>query len=196
MKKKAATKNTSSPIATGLPKEASSALTTPAADAAKAGLFQNDWVRAGLIVILAAALGLTTNAFSRKPVPVLASDGPGARPEKGPRVSASDVAAALKSTGVLFLDVRDAAAFAKEHPAGAVNLPITQFLDSLTSQNVPALMASAKKVVLVCDGEDCSASDRAYKDLAALKHPNLKVLEGGWAAYTKAGLPTVKGVAQ
>lgn len=191
MKKKNAAKSSASDQTPPLNKE--SAPVAVVTEAQKPSALQNDWLRAMLIVILASVLALTTNAFSRKPVPLLSADGPGAPAEKGPRISVEELATALKKPkDVLLLDVRDGEVFAYEHPTGALNLPIMQFLEQLVALNVPERMVKAKQVVLVCDGEDCSASDRAYKDLSQLRHPNVKVLNGGWQAYVKAGLPTVK----
>jgi 3-mercaptopyruvate sulfurtransferase SseA len=41
---------------------------------------------------------------------------------------------------------------------------------------------------VVCDSELCPAGDRVAKILESMNHKNVRVLQGGWDAYEKAGL--------
>ncbi len=154
--------------------------------------WRRDILRAALIVAGSAALSLSVNALSARPVPLLAGDGPGALPERAPRVGVVELQALLSSGEfVVLLDVRGAEPFASGRPAGALNAPAAEFL-----QHYPALnlrLKAAAQVVVLCESEECPSADRVAKLLAELGHGNVRVLDGGFKAYSAAGLPLEKG---
>lgn len=152
-------------------------------------------LRALAILAAAALLALATNAFSDKPVPLLAPDGPGAPPERAPRISIDALKSALASQrALLLLDVRRPEIYAAAHPAGAKNAPAEEFLEAYTRLNLSTLLRAAEDVVLLCDSAQCPAADRVAKTLRTFKHDNVRVLQDGWVVYENSGLPVEKGV--
>ena len=151
-------------------------------------------LRVLVIFAIASIFGLATNAFSDKPVPLLAADGPGAPPERAPRISIESLKTELASQkAILLIDVRREETFKSAHPAGAKNAPAEEFLVEYTRQNFSTLLRAAEQVVLLCDGEQCPSADRVAKMLRTFKHDNVRVLQDGWNAYEKSGLPIEKG---
>jgi 3-mercaptopyruvate sulfurtransferase SseA len=153
-----------------------------------------DLLHALLLLLAAAGLGLAANALSRKPLPLLAADGPGALPELAPRLSAAELAAVKNKAGVLMLDVREDKAFARGHAPNALHAPITRFLETMIGAEAGARVAAAELVLIVCDSGTCPAGDRAYKLLEPFGHKNVRVLEGGWPADEASGLPVETGL--
>jgi rhodanese-related sulfurtransferase len=85
------------------------------------------------------------------------------------------------------LDVRTPGEFEAEHIAGAYNVP----LDTLGEHGPEIRAAVAEPVVLVC--RSGQRARKAEEALRAAGMANLHVLDGGMAAWTAAGRPTVVG---
>ncbi|HYF49620.1 MAG TPA: rhodanese-like domain-containing protein [Planctomycetota bacterium] len=153
-----------------------------------------DMARAIAIVVAAALLGIVLNSFSRKPVPLLAGDGPGAPPPQHPRITVEQLKDAFdKGRLLMIVDVRSPQAFAAGHPFGAQNAHAPKFMDRYPE--LSKHMPGAESVVLMCESEQCPYADRVAKLLIDAGHDNIKVLHGGWKAYAAAGLPVEKGQA-
>jgi rhodanese-related sulfurtransferase len=90
----------------------------------------------------------------------------------------------------VIIDVRPAADYAKGHIAGAISIPA----DTLDAQ--VKTVARDKRVVLYCqcpdEGESIGVAEKLYSDYG-YSYANLKVLQGGWSAWTAAGYPVTKG---
>ncbi|MEE9101985.1 rhodanese-like domain-containing protein [Pseudomonas nitroreducens] len=102
----------------------------------------------------------------------------------------SDVNAAWQDGDVDFvlLDVRNAAAYARGHVPGALNLP-TREIDTRRMAQFP----SGTLFVVYCAGPHCNGAHRAAAKLAALGLP-VKEMIGGVTGWLDEGLPLV-GVA-
>lgn len=156
--------------------------------------WRTEILRALAIFAAASILALGTNALSDKPVPLLATNGPGARPDRGPRISIAELKADLAAKkAILLIDVRHEEHFAAAHPAGAKNAPAENFLEAYSRLNLATLARAAEEVVVLCDSEKCPNADRVAKTLSTFKHDNVRVLQDGWDAYEKSGLPIEKG---
>lgn len=97
-----------------------------------------------------------------------------------------DEAAAKKDAKLKVLDVRTADEFAEGHIAGAVNV---DFLSKDFADKAAALDKSVTYVV------HCQSGRRSTKSLETLQKLGLKGiihLDGGFAAWQKAGLPVEK----
>lgn len=164
--------------------------TSATAPRAPAVTWKTEILRALMILGCGTVLALAVNAASKNPVPLLAADGPGALPERAPRITAEALKAALAANAVFVLDVRHEETFAAGHPLGAVNAPAEDFMSHYGRLNLGPHLESAQTVVVVCDSELCPAGDRVAKMLAGMNHKNVRVLHGGWDAYQKAGLET------
>lgn len=86
---------------------------------------------------------------------------------------------------VVWIDVRDPAAYRKGHIKGARNIPLTTIRTS--TGDVPR----DKELVLYCDNTACGLSKSAGMILIkkGFKQPKVKVLTEGFEAWEKAGLP-------
>jgi len=169
----------------------------PAADntstAARPLFSARDLVRALCILALAASLGLILNTQKKHPVPVLDAAGPGALPDRAPRIAAKELQGMSRTTAML-IDIREDEAARKGRPKGSFHAPMSRFIETLTEQDLIPRMNAADIVVLVCESADCPLADRAYKLLEPLKLANLRVLDGGWESYEKQGLPVENDV--
>jgi rhodanese-related sulfurtransferase len=104
----------------------------------------------------------------------------------GPVISSEDLAGRLQHDAPLVLDVRTSAEFRDGHIAGAINIPH----DEIASR-WPALNAPADDEVIVYCGTGRRAG-LAQQALEALGYMRTRILEGGFEAWKKAGLPVVK----
>jgi thiosulfate/3-mercaptopyruvate sulfurtransferase len=153
---------------------------------------RRDIARLAAIVAASTALALATNALSARPVPILSARGPGAWPEREPRVTAEALRSALASgRPPLLLDARSEEAFRLSRPAGAVHVPYERLAGAYGA--LAQTLREASSVVVLCENESCPSADRAARLLAELGHANVAVLHGGWEAYRAAGLPVREG---
>lgn len=153
-----------------------------------------DFRRAGKIAAAAIVFALAVNHFHPRAVPLLASDGPGAWPERAERITIEQLRTAReRQARILLLDVRSAQAFKAAHPAEALNVPaLTTELFLQYYENIGPLIGAMQIVVIICESEECGSGDRAAKLLAELKHNNARVLHGGWRAYLASGMEIAK----
>jgi len=161
---------------------------TETQSAGQAVSWTTECLRALAILLCSSLLALGINAFSKNPVPLLAADGPGALPDRAPRIMAAQLKEAMAANKALVLDVRREETFEKAHPAHAINAPAENFIEHYGRLNLGAHIAAAELVVIVCDSELCPSGDRVAKLLESMNHKNVRVLQGGWEAYVAAGL--------
>lgn len=100
-------------------------------------------------------------------------------------ISPQDFYAKFKqhSEQYLFIDVRPADAYAKEHAVGSVNIPLATLYDLRAT-----LPRTGKTIALICGSN--SASGVAYGYLEHYGFSNLLHVIGGVPAWKIAGLPT------
>ncbi|GMV81303.1 MAG: hypothetical protein AMXMBFR7_24870 [Planctomycetota bacterium] len=143
--------------------------------------------RAALLLGLAVMLGLGTNALSARPIALTDPRGPGALPERAPRIDAARLREALPQGGVLLLDARSERLLAEGKVAGGFAVT-PETLDEKLESLFPFL-SGARLMVVVCDSGDCLSGDRLAAALDSRGFPDAQVFEGGWPAYRAAGLP-------
>ena len=102
----------------------------------------------------------------------------------------SDVHAAFAAgePGFVLLDVRNAAAFARGHVPGALNLPHVE----ISAERMAAWPADTLFVVY-CAGPHCNGADKGALKLAQLGRP-VKLMLGGVTGWLDEGLPLHRGV--
>jgi thiosulfate/3-mercaptopyruvate sulfurtransferase len=119
-------------------------------------------------------------------------------------ITPADLAAFATSEPVVIIDTRDPASYAAGHLPGAVNIhEIFTYLATSTPEGFAELREkfadafgkaglSGKETAVIYEqsmntgfGQSC----RGYFLLAFLGYPKIKVLHGGFAAWTAAGLP-------
>ncbi|MBW7902334.1 MAG: rhodanese-like domain-containing protein [Rhodocyclaceae bacterium] len=106
----------------------------------------------------------------------------------GPRVTTSEATNLINREDAQVIDVRDAAEFAGGHLIGARNIPVAKF-----GERAADLEKMKGKPVIVCC-ETGIRSGRAARELKKLGIERAVNLDGGLAAWRKAGLPlTSKG---
>jgi len=98
-------------------------------------------------------------------------------------ITVSEAKASLDKGGVTFLDVRTETEFKKGHVPGAINLPRGK-LEFMIDKKITDKNA---QVVLYCKSGD--RSTLATYTLVKMGYKNLKSMDGGWKAWTKAGYP-------
>ncbi|GAB6146062.1 hypothetical protein JCM12294_35020 [Desulfocicer niacini] len=94
-----------------------------------------------------------------------------------------------KNRQAMFVDARDPSNFHKGHIKGALNLPWHDVQEQFMA--VAPRMDPEILIIAYCDGESCSLShDLAFflKDMGF----NVKVMTGGWDAWTKANMPVTQ----
>ena len=126
-------------------------------------------------------------------------------------ITPAELSDSLKSgEPIVLIDTRDPATYAAGHLPGAVNIhDIFTYLATSTPDGVAAMREkfatifgnaglSGKETAVVYEqsmntgfGQSC----RGYVLLRYLGYPDVKILHGGYAAWTAAGLPTTTDVA-
>lgn len=117
--------------------------------------------------------------------------------------SPAEVRALQESEPVLIIDIRDTDDFAEEHISGAVNVPdVFFYLAETTPEGLNALhekfreefsrvgLTSDKTAIIYEDAFDSryGGSCRGYWLLRYLGHDKVGILDGGFDAWTEAGL--------
>jgi thiosulfate/3-mercaptopyruvate sulfurtransferase len=120
-------------------------------------------------------------------------------------VTPAELSGMLNSEPIVLIDTRDPATYAAGHLSGAVNIhDIFTYLATSTPEGVAAMRdkfasifgaagLSGKETAVVYEqsmntgfGQSC----RGYVLLRYLGYPKVKILHGGYVAWTAAGLPT------
>ena len=98
-------------------------------------------------------------------------------------ISVAEAKALLDKGGVTFLDVRTEKEYKKGHIPGAKNVPRGK-LEYDIGKDIPEKNAA---VVVYCKtgGRSCLGT----YTLVRMGYKNLKSMDGGWKAWTKAGYP-------
>jgi len=124
-------------------------------------------------------------------------------------VTPAELSDMMKSEPIVVIDTRDPATYAAGHLPGAVNVhDIFTYLATSTPEGVAAMKdkfaaifgaagLSGEETAVVYEqsmntgfGQSC----RGYVLLTYLGYPKVKILHGGYAAWTAAGLPTTTDV--
>jgi len=98
-------------------------------------------------------------------------------------ISLADAKALLDKGGFIFLDVRTEKEYKKGHIPGALNLPRGK-LEYKIDKKIPDKNAS---VVVYC--KTGGRSTLGTYTLVQMGYKNLKSMDGGWKAWSKAGYP-------
>ena len=96
-----------------------------------------------------------------------------------------------RAAGAVFVDARKTEAYEEGHVPAARSLPAATAGEALGR----AVGAWPREGVLVvyCEGGDCQSSLILAKRLGAEGFRDVRVMTGGWAEWTGAGLPEEKG---
>lgn len=106
----------------------------------------------------------------------------------GPRVTTSEATKLINREDAQVLDIREAGEFATGHLIGARNIPMAKFAERAADLE----KLKGKPLIVCCETGIRSA--KAAKELQKLGFDRVFNLDGGVAAWNKAGLPlTSKG---
>jgi rhodanese-related sulfurtransferase len=146
------------------------------------------FLRALLILLTGAALGLGFNAVSPRRIPY--------RPPPPVVLPATDTvplpdAQRLWSSGAIFLDARSPEDYAAGHIPNSLNLPDAAF--AARFPQVEPMLTREMELVIYCDGEQCELSHQLQQRLRQLGYPKARVLVNGMTVWRRAGLPVTKG---
>jgi len=157
------------------------------------GLF----LRAALLCVAGALVGVLGNSFTPHPAPlgkaVLATaELPGAACSEAhgaaTRISVEDAKPLCIACSAVFVDARSAAEYAAGHVAKAIHLPPGESIAPL----LPELRSKATVIVYDRDRE-CSAADKLAAQLQAQGLPDVRVLTGAWPEWLANGGPGESG---
>ncbi len=98
-------------------------------------------------------------------------------------ISVSDAKALFDKGGVIFLDVRDLKEFKSGHIPGAVHIS-RGFLEFKIGKKIPD-----KNALIVIYCKTGGRASLATYNLVRMCYKNVKNMDGGWKAWTKAGYP-------
>jgi 3-mercaptopyruvate sulfurtransferase SseA len=101
-------------------------------------------------------------------------------------ISLGDAFQAHQAGSALFLDARDAEVFQAGHIAGAINLPVSAFMDSILYLEG---LDMDQLIITYCDGSDCNASIDLASNLELMGFTRIKYFFGGWQEWQTAGYP-------
>lgn len=90
-------------------------------------------------------------------------------------------------TPVLWVDARDAAAFARGHIPGALRLDEDTFSESLGA--LVTAWSPGMRIVVYCDTTACSRSRELAQRLRDAGFEDVHHLHGGWEAWSRAHAP-------
>jgi len=102
-------------------------------------------------------------------------------------ISAKNAAAAIVR-GAVVIDVRERAAYEREHIAGAISVPLAE----LKRRAAEFAAMRSKEFVVYC-GDGSTLGPEGTSALTAAGHPNARNLSGGYSGWKAAGQPVVTG---
>jgi len=148
--------------------------------------------QSGVIIVLAAILGLLTNQARSNKLPLLAHWSPETRLTANPRerlvISLEEAKDLCSDKGAVFIDARSEEDYARGHIRCAENIPWQSFERYI--DRVFDTIPDNAWIVTYCDGEHCSLSEDLAKELVSMGYEKVKVLLNGWTRWREAGLPT------
>ncbi len=111
-----------------------------------------------------------------------------ARPDDLVVIAPDDAAALCEEIGALVLDARSEEAYAEGHVAGAIHLPCR---DNPLDGNMAGLLATANLILIY--GNSTEDARPVAQSLMQRSYQDVRILEGGYAAWEAAGQGCVSG---
>jgi rhodanese-related sulfurtransferase len=146
---------------------------------------------AALICIAGGLTGIGTNfglVFNYEAIAAAKEDQ--ARTEKTFMINLEQSKALFDSGKAIFVDARDPAECDAGHIKGAINLPWEEF--GMKYPEVSKALPMDSLLVTYCAGADCEMSVNLGRKLRSIGYKDVRVFEGGWQLWVKAGYPVEK----
>ena len=171
-------------------------------------IITRDFMAFGLLAVLSVGIGLLINPFRSEPLPLAYQSKEARLDQAVQRIQTADAAKEPESTVSLpeqltlqdfrdfvdqqkglVLDARPEIFHRLGHVPGAYSLPREEFENAY--QALREVLESHKErwIVIYCSSVSCEDSKLVKKALSSLGFANVVVFEGGWAEWTKAGMP-------
>ncbi|MBM4325844.1 MAG: rhodanese-like domain-containing protein [Deltaproteobacteria bacterium] len=150
-------------------------------------------LKALVIVVAAAALGVIFNLFSPAGIPLLYAP-PKEVVYSGVKIRVIDEKEARQSLddgATIFLDARDEEDFQDSHIKGALSMPSAR-----KEERFPRLEPMLPKeggIIVYCTNPECHMAEQVAAFLAQLGYENLRIMTSGLEGWTKAGYPVQSG---
>jgi rhodanese-related sulfurtransferase len=145
--------------------------------------------RALVILTVFSSIGLGTNALSTKGIPLLYEP-----PQelviadvKVPLVDEKQAHRYFSDPETAFIDDRKSDDYAESHVKGALFLTPDSMEDDFVK--VQPLITEESRVILYCYGPECDMAEQVAGFLIKLGYKNLMIMNSGFRAWEKAGLP-------
>ncbi len=154
------------------------------------------------IVLLAAAIGLSSNHLRTTGLPLIGDWSPEAQlitpSGDSLAISLADAEVMYYAHGAIFLDARSAEDYDEGHIEGALNLPWEgppwEDLDPRIAEKLRDY-SSETIFITYCDGEACGMSKELAMVMLERGYTNVRVLVNGWTLWQDRQLPVDSGLA-
>ncbi len=147
--------------------------------------------QSGMILVLAAALGLLVNHWRDDTLQLVADWSSEARlvTDSGESLilSLEEAWALCMEQNAVFLDARAPEDYARGHIQCAQNVPWQSFESYIDF--IWDTIPEDAWIVTYCDGEHCTFGEDLARELRAMGYNKVKVLVNGWTRWREAGLP-------
>ena len=155
-----------------------------------------------LVVLMAAALGLSSNQVRTTGLPLIGNWSPEAQlitaSGDSLAVSLEDAEGMYYAHAAIFLDARSPEAYDEGHIEEALNLP----WENLPWDDFDAKLAATLRdfstettFIAYCDGDGCSLSGELAMAMLERGYTDVRVLVNGWTLWQDKRLPVHRGLA-
>jgi rhodanese-related sulfurtransferase len=168
----------------------------PAADIVDFRAVREALWQASVIIVIAAVLGIGTNALRTGGITLVQDWSPAAlmRDDQGNRtdISLENAEQLFHGGGAVILDARSRDEYSRGHIRGSRSLPL-QDVD-LYLEEAAGDVSPGTPIITYCDGEACSLSHDLAKVLEEFGFEDVRVLVNGWTLWLENGLPIERGL--
>ena len=151
--------------------------------------------QAGLIAVIAMALGFLSNQFRYNSLPLFGEWSPEARLTlrfgKDILIPLDEAKEKFFAGNAFFIDARPKDDYRNGHIQGAHNLPFEVF-----DQQAGEILINLPEDTLIityCDGDKCTLSAELALKLKEIGYENVRVLFNGWTVWKNHQLPSQSG---
>lgn len=157
---------------------------------------KNEYIRAGIIIVVALALGLVRNAISPNGISFTASGQQEIDQVSGESLPVEielGTAHRLFQEGVTFIDARNAEDYQRSHIPEAISIPaVANFNQKLQATQD---LDKNNRYILYCNNPECPLSHELYEFMQVAGFTNVHIMYEGYDGWTEAGYP-VTGASQ
>jgi len=152
--------------------------------------------QASVIIVIAAALGIGTNALRTGCIPLVQDWSPEAlmRDDHGNRmdIPLEEAVRLFHGRGAVFLDARSREEYLSGHIRDSRSLPLHDV--DLCLEEAIGDVSPGTPIITYCDGEACTLSRDLAEILKEFGFEDVRVLVNGWTLWLESGLPVERGL--